>query len=81
MSLRRNVPCEICNDDILYPMFCSNEQQGYVFCEPMSIDSTQRGDNHSVGVEIRGDVSAFLQRRGVFRRNRGAQRLAIGQRH
>ncbi len=24
VSLRRNVPCKICNDDILYPTLCSD---------------------------------------------------------
>jgi len=24
VSLRRNVPCKICNDDILYPILCSD---------------------------------------------------------
>ncbi len=28
VSLRRNVPCEICNDDMMYPIFCSDVHQG-----------------------------------------------------
>ncbi len=39
VSLRRNVPCEICNDDMMYPIFCSDVHQGYDFRRAMSMGS------------------------------------------
>ncbi len=39
VSLRRNVPCEICNDDMMYPIFCSDVHQGYDFRRVMSMGS------------------------------------------
>jgi hypothetical protein len=60
VSLRRNVPCEICNDDMIYPIFCSNRCQGYSLSARLSMRSAQCGDNHPVCVEICGDDSTFF---------------------
>ncbi len=60
VSLRRNVPCEICNDDMIYPIFCSNKHQGYALSARMSMRSAQRGDNHPVSIKICRCLSTFF---------------------
>lgn len=60
VSLRRNVPCEICNDDMCYPIFCSKRCQGYSVLTGLSMRLAQCGDNYPVCIEICGHHSTFV---------------------
>ena len=66
VSLRRNVPCEICNNDIVYPTFCSDVLQGYVFASAMSMPLAQRGKNDAIGVKICYRLRPFRQIARLF---------------
>ncbi|RYC27877.1 hypothetical protein EU971_02860 [Yersinia pseudotuberculosis] len=72
MSLRRKQPCDICNSDIIFPIFYNvvkmlgisrktknvNEQMYGLTVITRSNHSTQCGDNHSICIELCDDGTA-----------------------